>query len=341
MTRRRIGVAALLVVVAAALAIITWPRLPSTDEQRTLASLRKVDDFPLYLMRYYGDYGFNESLQGRAEACLWLPAVKKEPLAEWTCTCFAGLSPDGAKIFGRNFDWTAQAALLLFTDPPDAYASVSVVDLTYVGFSQSEPDAEQRRRLLCTPFMPFDGMNEKGLAVGMMAVDGQAPRDPQKTTIDSLEAIRLLLDYASDVPEAVAMLQQYNINFGDGPPVHYLIADATGNAAAVEYVRGDVRVIRNEQAWQVSTNFLLSEVNPQGAQSPCWRYNITWQALEHTGGLVEPDEAMRFLQQASQGGSQGTRWSVTYDMTSGHVRIAMGRHYEQVHKFQLAMAPWQ
>jgi hypothetical protein len=340
MKRRRVILcAALLVLLAAMFAAAMAAQRAKPDEERTLASLRKVDDFPLYVMRYYGDYGFKELLQQRTGVRLQRHSAASRPLAEWACTCFAGLSPEGDRIFGRNFDWTTRAALLLFTAPPDGYASVSVVDITYLGFGETAPDADQRRRLLQAPLMPFDGMNEKGLAVGMMAVEGQAPRDPDKVTIDSLEAIRLVLDHARDVDEALALLERYNVDFGDGPTVHYLLADAGGRAAVVEYVQGVVRVIRNEQPWQVATNFLLSEVHPQGAQSPCWRYNTAWQALERNGGLVEPDESMRLLQQVSQGGSYGTRWSVTYDMSRGDVRIAMGRHYEQVHKFRLAVTP--
>ena len=38
-------------------------------------------------------------------------------------------------FYGRNFDWEFSPALLLFTDPPDGYASVSMVDLTFLGIS--------------------------------------------------------------------------------------------------------------------------------------------------------------------------------------------------------------
>jgi hypothetical protein len=336
--RKWILVAAALVVLAAAVLAVAVPRLrPTSDEERTLGSLRKVGDFPLYVMHYYGDYGFRESLRQRTAERRDERAVEAEAFAPWGCTCFAALSPAGDKVVGRTFDWTTEAALLLFTDPPDGYASVSMVDITYLGFGKSEPDSEQRRRLLHAPFMPFDGLNEQGLAVGMMAVEGSAPRDPDKATIDDLEAIRLLLDYAGNVEEGISLLQQYNIDFGDGPPVHYLIADADGNAAVVEYVGGGTRVIRNAQAWQVATNFVLSEAKPEGAQSPCWRYNAAWRALEGGAGQLGLSEAMALLQQVSQGGDYATRWSVVYGMTSGDVQIAVGRQYQHVLRFELPM----
>ena len=36
-------------------------------------------------------------------------------------------------LLGRNFDWYEHPALILFTDPPDGYASVSMVDISYLG----------------------------------------------------------------------------------------------------------------------------------------------------------------------------------------------------------------
>jgi choloylglycine hydrolase len=332
-----LGAAALLVLAVAVLAIgVSW-LAPKSDEERTLRSLRRVDDFPLYVMRYTGDYGFKDSLLQRTGVRSPWCSRDLSPIAPWACTCFAGLSPAGDKAFGRNFDWTTDAALLLFTDPPDGYASVSTVDITYLGFTKSEPDAEQRHRLLHAPFMPFDGMNEQGLAVGMMAVDGTASRDPGKATIDDLEAIRLLLDYARDVEEAISLLKQYNIDFGGGPPVHYLVADAGGSAAVVEYVAGEMKVIRNAEPWQVATNFVLSQTNPQGAHSPCWRYNAAWLALEGRAGHLGLAEAMALLQQVSQGGDYGTRWSVVYGMTTGDVFIAMDGRYQHVLRFELPM----
>ena len=42
-------------------------------------------------------------------------------------------------VYGRNFDWQYSPALLLFTNPPDGYASVSMVDIEYlVGAENTE-----------------------------------------------------------------------------------------------------------------------------------------------------------------------------------------------------------
>ena len=52
--------------------------------------------------------------------------------------------------------------------------------------------------------------------------------------------MRLVLDEAASVREAVAIFRRTAIDFSGGPPLHYLVADASGDSAVVEYVDGRV-----------------------------------------------------------------------------------------------------
>jgi hypothetical protein len=302
--------------------------------------LQKVDDHPLYVLHYNGDYGFDEYLETgqRPKLTTFLPAWQKE----WACTVFAALNPAGEQVLGRNFDWEDHPALFLFTAPPNGYRSVAMVDISYLGFSKTAPITDQNRsQLLNAPYLPFDGMNEKGLAVGMMAVsDIQPVMDSAKVTIDSLAVIRLLLDKAASVEEALALLEQYNVNFSGGPVIHYLIADASGHSAVVEY--GDARqgqparfVFPNDQPWQVSTNFEFAPQPPTGADSSCWRYNLAYETLSAAEGKITQPGAMTLLQSVSQ---PSTLWSVTYNLRSGQIEVSLRRHYDQVYRFQLDVA---
>ena len=96
------------------------------------------------------------------------------PTPLWACSLFTALADPQSGVFGRNFDWEFSPALLLFTDPPDGFASVSMVDLAYF-FDASivshlmDLNLSDRRPLLNTPLMPFDGLNEKGLAIGVVS----------------------------------------------------------------------------------------------------------------------------------------------------------------------------
>ncbi len=312
--------------------------IAATDQARTMASLRKLDDFPLYEMHYFGDYGFAGFLQEGMETDAQTGSRPEGLLAEWACTCFAALNEEGDLIYGRNFDWYVHPALLLFTHPPDAYASVSMVDISYLGFDQGEPSPTDPRGLLDAPYFPFDGMNEYGLAVGIMAVpyaDGGG--DPDKVTIGSLHAVRLLLDYARDVDEAISLLQDYNIDFEGGPPVHYLISDSSGNAAVVEFISGELSAIRNSEPWQVATNFMLSGMAPEERFSLCRRYRRAYETLEAAKGNISPEQAMTLLDEVSQSGDFPTIWSIAYNLTSGDIRVVVGREYDRVHQFELEM----
>ena len=327
-TSRRLYIA-----LAIALAILLAGFVAIQGPLLTLGSLRQVDDYPLYVMAYHGGYDLDGHL-GRSA-----PAGQRsvEAVGACACTCFAALNPQGHAVLGRNFDWHNRAALLLYTDPPDGYASAAMVDLRMLGLSPTERGLSwaERQRLLFAPFYPIDGLNEHGLAVGMMAVpDAQPPRDPAKPTIGGLLAIRLLLDRARDVAEAVTLLTDYNLDFGGGPPLHYLIADAGGNSAIVEFVGGEMVVLVNNAPWQVATNFVIHRASPQGADAPCWRYNKAYQTLQEKEGQVSLDQAMALLRDVSQ---TNTMWSIAYDMTDGQVQVAMGRHYSRVHRFKLDM----
>ena len=57
------------------------------------------------------------------------------------------------------------------------------------------------------------------LAVGMMAVSHAWDRDdPQKPTVESLRAIRMLLDRASDTEQAIGDYERFLEAYPDTPP---------------------------------------------------------------------------------------------------------------------------
>jgi hypothetical protein len=306
------------------------------NQLRSLATLTKIDDHPLYVMRYYGDYGFEDFLQQGTRTDGYSKSHILETAEQWTCTCFTSLNREGEGVFGRNFDWHVHPALILFTVPPDGYASVSMVDISYLGYGKNDPSWIDRPRLLRAPYLPFDGMNERGVTIGMMAVPSADPgEDPQKVTISSLQAIRLMLDYAASTEEAISLLRNYNVDFEGGPPLHYLISDPSGKSAIVEFVDGEMIVLRNRQPWQVATNFVISTTKPEEARSPCWRYRKVYEALERAKGDISQEEAMALLEGVSQSGSCPTIWSVAYNMTTRNLQVVIGRKYDEAHRLRL------
>jgi hypothetical protein len=241
----------------------------SDDEIASLNSLEQVNDYPLYKMRYYGEYDQQlvSIINDRAMLEHLQPSLPTRRQPTWGCSLFAALGEDEDMQFGRNFDWDYSPALLLFTQPQDGYASVSMVD------GLTELPLKERGALLDAPYLPFDGMNEHGLAVGMAAVPSGVMRtDPSRKTIGSLMVIRNMLDYARNVDEAIAILGNYNIDFEGGPAIHYLIADPSGRAALVEFYQGEMVVIPNKEPWHQATNFLRAGAG-ESPEGRCWRYD--------------------------------------------------------------------
>lgn len=311
----------------------------SKQQVRTLSSLKQVDGFPLYTMRYFGTY---ESAAQRNAFVADSSHAEPEPYpSPWACSLFAALADPGSQLFGRNFDWRYSPAVLLFADPSDGYASVSMVDIEYLGFGGAVAQGltnltlAERRSLLDAPYLPFDGMNDQGLVVGMAAVpSGNVPRDPKKETLDSLMVIREILDHAGNVNDAVNILQSFNIDWSGGPPLHYLIADASGAAILVEFYAEEMVTIPNDVPWHQATNFLRAAAG-ESAEGQCWRYDKIREKLSAEEGRITSEEAMDLLAAVAQ---DNTQWSVVYELSTGNVNVAMGQDYRNVHSFGLDFA---
>jgi hypothetical protein len=305
----------------------------TAEEAATLASLEQVAEYPLYTLHYTGAYSSLSTLPSSSN-----PALSGDSLPAWGCSLFAALADPENLLYGRNFDWEYSPALLLLTDPPEGYASVSMVDIAYLGFTGEKsagltglPLAD-RRGLLDAPLIPFDGMNEHGLVVGMAAVPpGDVPPDPEKETVGSLGAIRKVLDSARDVDEAVAILASYNIDFSGGPPIHYLLADRSGKAALVEFFNGEMHVLPNTRPYHQATNFLRSAFG-ESAAGECWRYDLLEEALSASAGKLSMHTALGLLESVAQA---NTQWSVVYGISTGEVRVVVGQDYGEVHNFNL------
>ncbi|HET6548383.1 MAG TPA: linear amide C-N hydrolase [Solirubrobacter sp.] len=248
--------------------------------------LRKVDAFPLYELTTTAP---TPSLYGASGG--------------GACTVFFA---DG--VLGRNFDWGRHPALVLHHHPPGAFRSVSMVDMAYL-------DGDPTR----APRIPFDGMNERGVGVAMAAVPAaRAPAGPRTT--GSLGVMRLVLDRAANVAEAVAIFRRTSVDFTGGPALHYMVADATGASAVIEYVAGRVRVLPGER---VMTNFALSS-----HARPDRRYETAAAALRR--GRLTASGALGLLRRVAQ---PITRWSAAYDLRARTLRVVMGRRYGRVLTF--------
>ena len=309
------------------------PAIPGlTDsEVATLNSLTKVADHPLYTMRSTGEHS-------ALEPGVPLLPVTTTNAKPWACSLFATLGDTQASLFGRNFDWDHSPALLFFSDPPDGYASVSMVDLAFFVPEEkldhlTDLPVAERIELLDAPYWPFDGMNEHGVVMGMAAVpESPAPEQAGLEGIGSLGIMREVLDHAQNLDQALEIMTSYNIIFAGGPQIHYLLADASGRAVLVELYNGELRQIPNRESWLAATNFTLSAVKGDST-GRCWRYDTMNDQLEKTAGQLTQKQAMALLTKVAQ---SSTQWSLVYGIHTQNVTVSMGRDYNHTMTFSLS-----
>jgi hypothetical protein len=257
------------------------------------------------------------------------------------CSLFTSLGDPENRLYGRNLQADPGPGLLLFTDPPDGYASVTMVNLRWVTFGDRKKDLTklslaERKMLLFAPAVPFDGMNEKGLAIGMASIDsgggGRMHPDPQKKSISEFAIMREVLDHAATVDEAIDLFNTYNINMA-GIPFHYLVASSSGESAVIEFYKSEMVVIRNAYPWQQATNFLVAKLKDEFDSGGCGRYSEMRFQLQGSEGKISSKDALRLLYVVSD---PKTIWRVLYHMSTGEVEVVMGYQSDgTVHKFEL------
>lgn len=322
------------------------------NELRSLMSLEKVDKYGMYQMTYYGDYGFDEFLEVGArndadiEAFVTKRLLKGLPINLGVtgdgCTAFVVKNESGDILFGRNFDFLYAPSLQLYTAPNNGYASVSTVNLAFAGYSGDNlPDGSFFNTFLtlAAPFLPFDGMNEKGLAIALLAVPkAEVPYNPDKITLNTTTAIRLVLDKAATVEEAIELLKQYNIYFSGGIECHYLIADASGHSVIVEYVNQELCVVESETEYQIASNFIAyNGLNIGEGFTEFERYDKVQNAIEANNGILEANQAVQLLADIGvfDGDTDKLQWSVLYNLTTGDGAIFANRKANDLINFQL------
>ena len=336
----------IILLIIVALVIMFW------NELRSLLSIRKLDDYGMFQMTYYGDYGFDDFLLTGAENDHDIEAFVVKRLLKGLpidlnitgggCTVFMTYSPDNELIFGRNFDFDYAPSMQVFTKPKNGYASVSTVNLAFVGYLEDNlPSGLNFRSFLtlAAPYLPFDGMNEKGLAIALLAVpEAEPPFDENKVMLNTTTAIRLVLDYASTVDEAVELLRQYNIYFSADVYCHYLIGDASGQSVLVEYFDGDIKVVRTDENFQIASNFIAyNNVNIGEGFCEFERYTAVYDTITGNNNVLNTAQAIALLADVGgfYEGVDRLQWTVIYNLSTLNGIIFANRNTEKLIPFEL------
>ena len=121
------------------------------------------------------------------------------------CSALTVSAPDGDALFGRNFDWYNCETLIVENHPATGYASISTVDLDFLSVASALPASMLNKAAL---YAGLDGMNECGLCVAVLYIQGidAADQRSDRPDLTTTTLVRLLLNKAADVDEALALL---------------------------------------------------------------------------------------------------------------------------------------
>ena len=254
------------------------------------------------------------------------------------CSTLSVQRRDGGYFFGRNFDWNTCSALIVSSRPAQGYASISTVNLDFIKAGGVDisglPDSVQA---IIALYAPLDGMNEKGLAVSVNMIQDSdtIEQNTDKPDITTTTAIRLLLNQAADVEEAIFLLEQYDMHASMGMMVHFAIADADGRSVAVEYVNNEMTVTDT----QIVTNFYIAQGEKYGigtSQSHL-RYDILHEAL-NAEGVMNAEDVRNALDSVSKdnfGEFESTEWSIVMNQETKEMTYYHRENYDTGYTFRI------
>ena len=183
----------------------------------------------------------------------------------------------------------------------------------------------------------YDGMNEKGLAVSVNMIQDTATisQNTDKPDITTTTAIRLLLNQAADVGEAVELLKQYDMHASMGYMMHLAISDRGNNSVVIEYVNNEMIVVETF----VVTNFYLAkgEKNGIGTQQSHERYDILMNILtdNKTMNINKVKNALDSVSKKNFGEFESTEWSIVWNQSTGEAIYYHRENYEKPYIFQI------
>ena len=352
-------------------------------EIRTVSSIESVDGNPyLFRMEYKAAYDLDDVIAkvvdsnaelldyvvGRIGKGLPLK-IKSAQVADEdgemgtiNCTSFQAMKTDGTGFwYGRNYDFFKNPTMVTVSRPRKGYASIAVSDMSHFGYSLEKLPEDFVSSLSCLAsiYAPVDGMNEKGLCTSIMALPKQASQqETEKPNVGTTIIMRLWLDRCATVGEALDLLATVDVRHDAavGSGYHYMVADAAGDCAVVEFDKEDgwkTMIVRKdpEAKYMLVTNHLLSEKYYTTEPDPAvgnphskswWRYETAGAFLAGHDGTLTFDEAQECLALVhwkdlvwDNGMVEDTQYSNVYDQKEITLDLRNWNDYDRTVRFSL------
>jgi choloylglycine hydrolase len=184
---------------------------------------------------------------------LALPIFFHQPAL--ACTSIALQAENGAIVYGRTMEWGAfdlhsRVAIIPRETPLQGYTPSGTPGLTWKSrYGVVGLDAIKKDYIT-------DGMNEKGLVVGVLYLPGFAEFQPYDPTLagismSSAELANYILTKFATVDEVREGLTKIRVVpvvepvLGGPPPLHWTVMDSTGEAIVIQYLKGKLHIFDN------------------------------------------------------------------------------------------------
>ncbi|MEJ1237290.1 linear amide C-N hydrolase [Chryseolinea sp. T2] len=257
-----------------------------------------------------------------------LTTILRLPVIAFLCVC--GISSEACTtfcfhnkdqlIFGKNFDFYMGDGQIIANK-----RSISKTSFPMPG----EPTIQWTSKYGSITFnqigreFPFGGMNEKGLVVEQMYLaDTGYPETDNRAGLAELQWIQYQLDNSATVDEELATDAVVRVS-KHSAPIHFLIFDAKGNTAALEYINGKLVVRKNgdlevcaltNDTYNNSLDYYHSvkDTNMPTGSSSFERFAIAGKMLGNFDVSRPVDYAFGILSASAQ--PELTFWSIVYDV---------------------------
>lgn len=210
-----------------------------------------------------------------------------------------------SKIIGRNFDWYYDNSCDFVVKTKNAdgrYATIGICNTSTakidgISLTNEFVQTGQYSELYeILPFVMLDGINEKGLVAETNVVPSDygltVGTNPGKEDLCTMLSVRFVLDYASDVDEAIELLSERNIYSPHTPAlnteIHLMLADGN-KTVEIEFIDNEMKVIDNVKA---VTNFHLYGEKPTSHAEGLERYNSLMEQYDSIGASENKTEKM-------------------------------------------------
>lgn len=330
-------------------------------QYQTLKSVSRLDN-NIYMMDYSFDYCLDnlltkgvkntaELLAYVGDATLFGARFLKLGTGSFACSTFDAFTENGDHLFGRNFDYKKAPCMIVWTHPENAYKSIAVADCNFMLYGNVNKPLSSLNRLqaLLAPYCCMDGMNEKGLAIGILELKSKPTnQNSGKTDISTTVLIRAVLDKCATVDEAVELFKSFDVHDAFFCCYHYQITDALGKSVIIEYVNNEMRLFYPQKcddsarAYQCAANFFLAE---DGDNTKAFGYDRAEKMnkkLTESGTVLNEEQAMELLgelqlnyQHETYPWRVITLWSAVYNSNTLTAKIAAGLDYNNVYSFSV------